>query len=322
MNAKFELSPASNVETELFYSSIKPERSLETGCIGHFRADFGKSGDEFWNTWTDHNAGLKSQNFKDEFDTLINTLRGGGILESRAAMSKHCANNPQAGILGGSIGSFGFRVKTDDHVYYLRCNPSPNEYNLYCYAYERGRLEKCFPALTDTQTQADELKDKLVKAAEYIIETSARETTTGNYVIESIDIPPDIISLELFSEHIQTIAEIMREYESVAIVDVSPYDSLDTAIYLDYCPNFKPEADQLEDYPPGRETLDPLGSKRKIDGVPISEITANNRQPVAIAVIHKAKPTLMQRLEDGKRKAAGHEKPDKPQKSNHKEERA
>jgi len=63
-------------------------------------------------------------------------------------MSVYCYDhNPQAILADGRDKNYGFKVKTDSHVYYLRCNASRGEYNLYCYAYERNRLEKCFPAL-------------------------------------------------------------------------------------------------------------------------------------------------------------------------------
>ena len=140
----------------------------------------------------------------------------------------------------------------------------------------------------------DELRAKLVRTAEYIIEKSATETTSGNHVTYAHDIPADILSRELFWEHIEDIAEIMREYESVIDVDVSPYYSMDVGLYLDYCPNFEPEPD--EDISPVTEFLDPL--KRKDD------------------IVHEdictARPTLAERLEEGKRKAAQHEPQGKP----------
>ena len=41
---------------------------------------------------------------------------------------------------------FGFKILTGNHAYYLSFNPMQGDYNFYCYAYERSRLEKCFPA--------------------------------------------------------------------------------------------------------------------------------------------------------------------------------
>ena len=50
----------------------------QTGCIGHLRADFG-SGKEFYSSWDDHSADLKTPEFKRELDEVINTLRFGPV---------------------------------------------------------------------------------------------------------------------------------------------------------------------------------------------------------------------------------------------------
>ena len=167
MSGKYELTAVSGVETELFYSARMPERDIETGCIGHLRADFGQNGNEFWSTWTDHNNGLKTQDFKNELNVLIDNLRDEGILKNRSAMSAYCNKNPQAKLAGGSDGNHGFKIKTDLHIYYFRCNASRGEYNLYCYAYERSRLEKCFPAIAETKpTLMERLEANKIKAAQ------------------------------------------------------------------------------------------------------------------------------------------------------------
>ena len=55
----------------LFYSQNGKDEEL--GCIGHLRGDFAKSGNEFWTTWWPHCEDYKTQEFKDEFDNLINS---------------------------------------------------------------------------------------------------------------------------------------------------------------------------------------------------------------------------------------------------------
>ena len=166
MNGKYDLISVSNEETELFYSARTPERDIETGCIGHLRADFGRNGNEFWNTWTDHNNELKTQDFKNEFNVVIDTLRDGGILKKRSAMSAYCAKNPQAKLSDSRGNNYGFKIKTNNHVFYLRCILNQGDYNLYCYAYEKSRLEKCFPSLADKPTLAERLEDGKRKAAQ------------------------------------------------------------------------------------------------------------------------------------------------------------
>jgi hypothetical protein len=54
--------------------------SMQTGCIGHLRADMDSNGEGFFSSWDDFRKDLKTQEFKDEFDAVINELRkDGGI---------------------------------------------------------------------------------------------------------------------------------------------------------------------------------------------------------------------------------------------------
>lgn len=80
------------VETEaeelLFYSN--KERDAALGTIGHFRIDFGRSGEEFNCTWFDHaNSEKNDSHFKESFDMFIDDLRT-GVLKSRTEMRKFC----------------------------------------------------------------------------------------------------------------------------------------------------------------------------------------------------------------------------------------
>ena len=71
----FSIRTATPAEQMYSYSQ-SGQIEAQTGCIGHLRADFGSDGNSFYSSWADHNASLKDQAFKDEFDHLINTLRG------------------------------------------------------------------------------------------------------------------------------------------------------------------------------------------------------------------------------------------------------
>jgi len=164
----YVLAAVSKEETEFFYSSIKPGRDGETGCIGHLRADFGKEGAQFWSSWEDHCSELKTQAFKDEFDKIINHLRDKGILKDLRTMSIYCRDHClEAKLNDGRDNNYGFKIKTDAHIYYLRCCTRLNDYNLYCYAYERGRLEKCLPTLAPVKpTLMERLEAGKRKAAQ------------------------------------------------------------------------------------------------------------------------------------------------------------
>lgn len=115
-----------------------------TGLIGHLRTDFGSSGTEFFSTFFDFRENLKSDDFKAEFDDVINALRSdpqyGGILKSRGAMSSYCYKHPESTIEFNY--NYGFRVDTDHYSYMLRATPKKGEYNLYCYCYVRQWLDR------------------------------------------------------------------------------------------------------------------------------------------------------------------------------------
>jgi len=149
-----------------------------------------------------------------------------------------------------------------------------------------------------------DMKNTLENAAKYIIETSARETSTGNWITYPEDMPAGIISAELFSKHKDQIIDMMLEYEAVAEAVSGSDGCIDVIMYLDYCPNFEPHEDERDDYPDDREILDPLGSRRE----------SEKPEP--------AKPTLAERLEEGKRRAALHEKPVNTEKTKIQGERA
>ena len=63
-------------EAERKYTfSQSQQLSMQTGLIGYLRADFGSTGNEFWTTWNDFRKDLKTDEFKAEFDEVINGLR-------------------------------------------------------------------------------------------------------------------------------------------------------------------------------------------------------------------------------------------------------
>ena len=114
----------------------------QTGCIGHLRGDFG-AGKEFYTSWFDHRREYKTDEFKAEFDEVVNTLREkDGLFFSRESMSHYCRQRPEAEMVGNFCTEYGFKLKTDQHTYMLRCNPNYGDYNFYLYAYVGRFLEQ------------------------------------------------------------------------------------------------------------------------------------------------------------------------------------
>jgi hypothetical protein len=130
------------------------EAAERHGTIGYLRADFGQSGGEFWNTWFDSQKHLKTQDFKCEFNEMIEALRNDGQappFARRANLSAFCAENP----------SDGFKIQTLNYSYYFRCHPGLGGYDAYCFAYDNRYLlpelagkhelpRKCFSMLPST----------------------------------------------------------------------------------------------------------------------------------------------------------------------------
>lgn len=113
------------------------------GCIGHLRGDMGSDGEGFYTTWFDHQKDLKIQAFKDELDTVVNTLQSvsyDGVLACRSTLAAYCRAHPDSRI-GRDGREYGFRVDTESYSYMLRLNPNRGEYNFYIYCYVRELLD-------------------------------------------------------------------------------------------------------------------------------------------------------------------------------------
>lgn len=117
----------------------------QTGCIGHLRGDFGKGGSDFYTTWEDHVRDYRAEEFSDEFDKVVNALRaegGCGLFVSRDSMERFCHNHSEAGFEGNYCTEYGFKLKTMQHIYLLRCNPNQGDYNFYLYVYVSRLLDR------------------------------------------------------------------------------------------------------------------------------------------------------------------------------------
>lgn len=116
--------------------------SLQCGLIGHLRADMDSDGNGFFSSWEDYRKELKTDEFKDEFDKVINSLREeGDFLYNRKSLAKYCYSSPQAK-MNNEHDYYGVRIDTEKYAYLCRLNPNKGEYNLYCYCYIKDWLDK------------------------------------------------------------------------------------------------------------------------------------------------------------------------------------
>ena len=143
MEAEMTLRPMT--VTERMYSYTQSQQLImQTGCIGHLRADFGSNGKQFFSSWDDHRADLKSEDFKHEFDEVIIALQEdekyGAVFKNRGALLSLCVRIPESSFGNGR--EYGFRADTDHYSYMFRLNPGKGEYNIYCYCYLRQWLDR------------------------------------------------------------------------------------------------------------------------------------------------------------------------------------
>lgn len=132
------------IEEQKYTYSQSQQISMQTGFIGYLRADFGRSGNEFFSTWNEYRENWISDELKAEFDDVINYLRSDecGLLASRRSMVDYARQNPESGFKGNYATEYGFRADTEKYSYLLRCNPAQGDYNLYCYCYEKQWLDR------------------------------------------------------------------------------------------------------------------------------------------------------------------------------------
>ena len=140
MEAEMTLRPMFPTERNYSYAQSQ-QISMQTGLIGYLRADFGSNGEGFFGTWNDFRESLKSEDFKLEFDEVINELRkNGNLLHNRGTLTRCCYQTPDSSFRNDR-NEYGFRADTDHYSYVMRLNPNKGEYNLYCYCYRRDRLD-------------------------------------------------------------------------------------------------------------------------------------------------------------------------------------
>jgi len=170
------------------------------------------------------------------------------------------------------------------------------------------------------QTLTDELSapmEILEKTVAYILETSARETTSGNYITYANDLPADVISPELFAANIDTIAGILSEYG--AVLDIDVYDgAIDMIVGLAYCPNYEPFPEEDDEFPDDRETSDPLATRGEVvlqGGFPA---LSESGQSLSAS---EEKPSVMKQIRDAQNAPKPHkDKSAAPQKNKGHEE--
>ena len=86
-----ELSIRAMTGTEHLYCYTQSSQiKCQTGNIGYLRADMDTNGQGFFSTWNDFQKELKTDEFKTEFDNMINQLRDSGFFRRPSDGTVHC----------------------------------------------------------------------------------------------------------------------------------------------------------------------------------------------------------------------------------------
>jgi hypothetical protein len=140
---QIRLKPWTENERLYFYRQSQ-QLSGQTGQIGKLRADFDRDGTGFFSTWEDIRPDLKTDDFKNEFDKVINALRfetDGTPLGGRRSLSAFLSRQDGAK-LPGDEEWHGFRADTDNYSYFFRLKPHAGDYNVYVWCYKRDWLDE------------------------------------------------------------------------------------------------------------------------------------------------------------------------------------
>jgi hypothetical protein len=138
-----EQRPMTEAEQKYTYRQSQ-QISGQCGLIGYLRADMDRDGNGFFHTWNGFRDDLKTDEFSNEFDDVINDLRDNGFLQNRSALEKYYHSHPEAhfnGEFATDMEYFGVRVDTEKYSYMMRLTPRQGEYNMYCYCYRRDWLD-------------------------------------------------------------------------------------------------------------------------------------------------------------------------------------
>lgn len=145
MNTQLTLRPMMPEEQKYSYTQSRQIMG-QTGCIGHLRAWLDNDGSAFPSSWDDHSPSLKTEEFKEEFNWVVNQLRFseefGAVLQNRQKLKDYCYANIDGAFDLSQSKDFGFRADTKDYSYMLRLNPLKGYHNAYIYCYKKPWLDR------------------------------------------------------------------------------------------------------------------------------------------------------------------------------------
>lgn len=136
-------------QSEFAYMFHAANETQDRGCICYIRGYFDNSIDERFqaSAMIENKENYKkfhTDDFRRECDNIINYFRFQSdtpILKSRIRMH-NAAYDTKAERYAADKEIFGYRVTTEQNVYYFRCDPRQGQYNFYCYCYNKKAFER------------------------------------------------------------------------------------------------------------------------------------------------------------------------------------
>lgn len=139
---QIKLKPWTGNERLYFYRQSQ-QLAGQTGQIGKLRADFDRDGNGFFTSWEDIRDHLKTDEFKQTFDEIINCLRSGdgeAPFASRKALAAFLRDKQNAALPNDGEW-YGFRADAGNTSVFFRLKPLPGDYNIYAWCYRKDWLD-------------------------------------------------------------------------------------------------------------------------------------------------------------------------------------
>ena len=187
----YELEKIEQSEFEYTFAQPKDD-TLNRGCICYIRGYFDNSVYERFQTEamvenTENYKVYKTPDFSLECDNVINYLRHQAdkpIFKSRVTMH-NAAYDLNAERLASDNDICGYKVTTDENVYYIRCDLRKNTYNAYIYCYDKQALQT-YKDLKFVEQNYDAIdKDKFFKTTNGVMEMYYNpDANAGGQIVE------------------------------------------------------------------------------------------------------------------------------------------
>ncbi|MBE7048460.1 MAG: hypothetical protein E7393_03700 [Ruminococcaceae bacterium] len=195
-------------QSEFPFMYASKDETENRGCICYIRGYFDNSIDERFQSTAmvenrDNYRSLRTTDFQRECDNVINYFRFQAdtpVLKSRRDML-NVRSETNATRFDRDNDICGYRVTTNDHTYYFRCDARQGQYNLYLYCYNNELLNRYKDLQFVNEHYADIDKDKF-----FINENCVMEM----YYNPDANAGGQLVELTIYKEDIEEAAKMYK----------------------------------------------------------------------------------------------------------------